>query len=772
MNSVAAPPLPGAIFTTLVDGTRVNANHYQAKEDVYLDGGPGPNAPSNAAGLPEGDYYFQVTDPSGKDLLSTDHISCRKFHVNEYGVIDSYYTNGINYVWVKAKGGGYWDTAPCVHDTGVDIDHSDVGAITVQLYPYDDTPNPGGVYKVWATPVADYAGDPNYAPTAKKDKVNGENYEPGNYHGFIPAKSKTDNYKVKKKGKPVTPPDISIFKFEDLNGNGLWETNEPALSGWPIYVTDPLDIMNTYWTDSNGGIYILAQDGTYTIEEDNPGDWSVTATLIDGQPITPVTGSVEITVDSSASTSYQVAFGNFKHCGAIGHKYNDLNGDGTHDSNEPGVPGWTIYIYRHDGTNWILYDTVQTDANGYYYFEISIGGSFKVVEDDVSGWVITGEPYFIFNGISGTDVGPYNFLNFEKFEVDGHKYEDMNGDGNWDTGDTGLAGWTVTLYKKDNGAWVKYAETTTDSTGYYKFEVDEGGGYMVEETQQSGWVATSATAVTFNAESGKDWSIDFLNFKLGKVSGNKWYDFNKNGVKDGTETFTDGITIELWKDGSFYQSTVTANGGYYEFDNLGPGDYVIKEILPSGGTNYVWAQTYPDGNWEFSPLTSGTLLSYLDFGNVKEYPNGLTWGYWKTHTGYDSPARDSAYDLLAANPMSVDVTTPDSDKLVESDYEAKWVFDGAGTGQSPDASGDGRSLFRAQLLALHMNLLKETDIGGMYYVYDGDIHREMTVNQISSKAISWLTDGQSHYFHPLLETIDRINNNGNYDPGDNVLVYP
>ena len=63
-------PLPGAIFTTMPDGSRVNANIYTNAYDVYLDGGPGPNAPPGAAGLPEGDYYFQVTDPSGKKLLS------------------------------------------------------------------------------------------------------------------------------------------------------------------------------------------------------------------------------------------------------------------------------------------------------------------------------------------------------------------------------------------------------------------------------------------------------------------------------------------------------------------------------------------------------------------------------------------------------------------------------------------------------------------------------------------------------------------------------
>src|SRR5262249_51824652 len=35
----------GAIFTTLVDGSAVNYNIYAAKEDVYLDGGPGQGAP-------------------------------------------------------------------------------------------------------------------------------------------------------------------------------------------------------------------------------------------------------------------------------------------------------------------------------------------------------------------------------------------------------------------------------------------------------------------------------------------------------------------------------------------------------------------------------------------------------------------------------------------------------------------------------------------------------------------------------------------------------
>src|SRR5215203_5187459 len=127
----AAPdpqPLSGAIFTTDASGVPVNLNIYAAKEDVYLNGGPGINAPDDAAGLPAGTYSFQVTDPSGKTLLSTDPVACRQFTVDASGVITS----------VAASGA-------CAHDTGTSGDDS---GITVQLFPFADTPNNGGVYKV------------------------------------------------------------------------------------------------------------------------------------------------------------------------------------------------------------------------------------------------------------------------------------------------------------------------------------------------------------------------------------------------------------------------------------------------------------------------------------------------------------------------------------------------------------------------------------------------------------------------------------------------
>jgi hypothetical protein len=196
----------GAIFTTLPDGSEVNFNIYSSKEDVYLDGGPGPNAPQTAAGLDDGVYLFMVTDPSGKKLLSTDAAQCRQFTV----------TNGV----ITGTGA----PAGCAHKTGLDVDH---GATTVQLLPFNDTPNPGGVYKVWATLASNYVCPLNKVECTVK----------GAKHGFVPADSKTDNFKVK---GTQAHPEIDTRFFSDINGDGHRQDNEPWIDGLSVTWTDPL----------------------------------------------------------------------------------------------------------------------------------------------------------------------------------------------------------------------------------------------------------------------------------------------------------------------------------------------------------------------------------------------------------------------------------------------------------------------------------------------------------------------------------------------------
>lgn len=76
----------------------------------------------------------------------------------------------------------------------------------------------------------------------------------------------------------------------------------------------------------------------------------------------------------------------------------------------------------------------------------------------------------------------------ETYMVDGFKWNDLNGNGLWETIGVGaeptLAGWMISV---TNG--VDTFSTTTDATGRYWFEVPEGD-WIVSEVQQPGWTQT------------------------------------------------------------------------------------------------------------------------------------------------------------------------------------------------------------------------------------------------------------------------------------------
>lgn len=273
----AAPS--GAIFTTLADGSEVNFNQFPNKEAVYLDGGPGPGAPAEAAGLDDGTYVFQVTNPSGKTLLSTDLAKCRQFTVSG-GLISGVVVTG------------------CQHLTGLDIDH---GATTVQLMPYNNTPNNGGVYKVWATRVEDYlAGCMELGVVDGLNVVDCGTDHPANLHGFIPGDSKTDNFKVK--SVPIIEIDTRFFDHQ----------TGAILDGRKVTWTDPLGASNVKWSYYKPSLLVFHEAHVEAIEAgkhsitiaDQPGCKVAHVTYNGDTTNGPTTVSVKINNENKEKTVF------------------------------------------------------------------------------------------------------------------------------------------------------------------------------------------------------------------------------------------------------------------------------------------------------------------------------------------------------------------------------------------------------------------------------------------------------------------------------------
>jgi hypothetical protein len=251
----AAPPLPGAIFTTNSDCSGVDLNIYASKGDVFLNGGP---AHPGAASLPDGSYYVQVTDPSGACVLGTSVGS----------------GNDTPFV---VTGGVANCIKLCTVLTNLTLDPACAGGGVTDLNcGYNDTPNPGGEYKVWVSKVSTFDND----------------------------STKTDNFKVRANAPP-NPPQLCVNKFYDKNLNGIKDADECYINGWPIQVFAD----NNLYISRETGFCSFVDEGSYRVVEDDIANWVHTGVTVNGVPFTGL-GSPSDVYPVTLPPDQTVEFGN------------------------------------------------------------------------------------------------------------------------------------------------------------------------------------------------------------------------------------------------------------------------------------------------------------------------------------------------------------------------------------------------------------------------------------------------------------------------------
>lgn len=189
-----------------------------------------------------------------------------------------------------------------------------------------------------------------------------------------------------------------------------------------------------------------------------------------------------------------------------GHKFEDQNMNGAWDNGEPTLEGWTITsteVCGNDNTPCGSTDSTQTDVSGSFLFNNVTSGNYRVCEVQQNGWVQTmpasGVCWIV--SVQRNKDCVVDFGNFKQGEVKGSKFNDVNGNGAWDSDEPTLKDWDITLYTKTANQGVTallFTETAvasakTDANGAYSFGGLNPGTYKVCETQQGNWSRTYPT---------------------------------------------------------------------------------------------------------------------------------------------------------------------------------------------------------------------------------------------------------------------------------------
>ncbi len=348
-----------------------------------------------------------------------------------------------------------------------------------------------------------------------------------------------------------------------------------------------------------------------------------------------------------------VDFGNQQIGGGSGEihglKWHDYNGDGERDPGEPGIPRWTVFIDENgDGIlnqGELAVETMDDDPGtpedetGMYWITGLAAGQYRVAEVVQVGWEQTfpgGDGSYVVDLAANEIVENVDFGNrYARGSIHGSKWLDADGNGQRGANEVGIVDWTITLSGVDAAGNPVNRTTTTmpddpvtinvDETGMYWFDDLPPGFYTVGEViPGDDWVQTfpggNGTHLVAIFPGDVREGIDFGNMQqaqTGSIHGQKFEDIDGDGIRDPGEPGLDGWTIELVNAATGQvvdtQVTMTMNGepGWYWFDDVAAGDYIVREVLQPG-----WVATLPASGEQPVTVSAGEIIDGIDFGNT------------------------------------------------------------------------------------------------------------------------------------------------------------
>lgn len=357
-----------------------------------------------------------------------------------------------------------------------------------------------------------------------------------------------------------------------------------------------------------------------------------------------------------------------------GFVYFDADNDGVKDGSETGIQFVDVTVTGTDHLNNPVNTTVQTDANGNYFFGDLRPGTYTITQtqpaagtapgsrDYLDGTDAIGTPggntaNDVFSNIvlpltSEVDGANNNFGELIEAELSGFVYHDANNNGVKDLGEAGLVGIDVTLSGTDDNGVIANQTVQTGGDGSFSFDDLRPGEYSLTHVQVTGNAPSGRAYIDGRDTDGSlangnvtvnevTSSVNVVagdigtNYLFGEVvestvSGYVFHDTENDGSRSGN-TGLGGITVtltgtdDLGNNVSLPTTTSNVSGtlGFYEFTNLRPSDgtgYTITQTTPSGyidGIDTIGSQSGTAANDAFtSVILSDINGAENNFGEI------------------------------------------------------------------------------------------------------------------------------------------------------------
>ncbi len=384
-------------------------------------------------------------------------------------------------------------------------------------------------------------------------------------------------------------PQITIIKFYDADMDGEFGDDEELVT---IPITFDMfgdlgdDVTVEFSLDVTGEWTFYVDVGYWRITENLPEGWYNTTPLIQDNMLGP-------------GDHWTAHFGNIQFGDLIVYKFYDVEMTGEYDEEmDDLLEGWTFNLWTTiDGEPDEIIATDVTGAEGHAMFESLESGWYAVQEIEQYCWHPTTD-VIQFVEIFPGETSELWFGNVPGANIDGYKFCDYNLNQEFDDHECGLEGWDIHLYEYPNNGEtpqnsLPYMSTTTDEYGYYEFTCVRPGWYLLVEEMQEGWYNSTPYYYIIEVLPEDELRYDFGNYRHGDIYGLKYCDFNMNGEFDECLDWPlYGWEIQLWSADEYgnpielIDTTYTDHWGMYRFEYLGPGDYVVAEVLkPCGWIN-------------------------------------------------------------------------------------------------------------------------------------------------------------------------------------------